>query len=315
MEGDNRNMLKCVHFQVVLPLCIAVAVAAAEQPPSSTSLKAVSAEQRRIGWNTTMPLQVVPLIIRGEGWKQQIIIQNTDPTRESNLIVAFGRLDGSPWTIALRLRGRNQLTGIQDEIVRDSDFAVWMASGIGQVILEVPESFGPQELGMAVVLQARIDKDCNSSQSPVRCAGEFFGQSVFRKATPGNPDLMTTMPFSAPTNKMVSTFFDNEGSKYPGVGIVGADFADLLTPKLIRINLRIAASDGSFDRVVQRLLPNGGLIWFSLVQDFPETIGKLGRINVWCDNPNVLISGMSLQFAPNRAFTAISTFEAQGVAP
>jgi hypothetical protein len=184
----------------------------------------------------------------------------------------------------------------------------------GQVILEIPESSGQQELGMAVVSQSSI-ASCDSSKSPVRCPGEFFGQSVFRKRTGGDPDLMTTMPLAAPTNRTLSVFYDNEESKYPGVGVVAIDTGDLSSVKTIPINLRIVSADGSIDRTVQRNIPNGGLIWFSLVSDFPETIGKLGRINVSSTNPNVLLSGMSLQFAPNRAFTAICTFEGQGIVP
>ena len=58
------------------------------------NLSVANADQRkRIGWNSTMPLQFAPLVIRGDGWKQQIIIQNTDPNSDSNLILAFFRLD------------------------------------------------------------------------------------------------------------------------------------------------------------------------------------------------------------------------------
>ena len=279
------------------------------------NLSAANADQRkRIGWNSTMPLQFAPLVIRGDGWKQQIIIQNTDPNSDSNLILAFFRLDGTSWKIGLRLRGLNAQSGFRDETITDSVFSVWMIRDKGQIILEIPESFGPQELGMALV--SRSDAaGCDSSKTPVRCPGEFFGQSVFRKRTLGDPDLMTTMPFSAPTNKTISVFYDNEEAKYPGIGIVAVDVGDLTSIKLIPITVRIVTADGTIDKVVQRSVPNGGLIWFSLVLDFPETIGKLGRINIGANNPNVLISGMSLQFAPNRAFTAISTFEGQGMNP
>jgi hypothetical protein len=184
----------------------------------------------------------------------------------------------------------------------------------GQIILEIPESSGPQELGMALVSQSNL-ASCDSSKTPVRCPGEFFGQSVFRKRTVGDPDLMTTMPLAALTNRTISIFYDNEELKYPGVGVVAIDTGDLTSVKSIPINVRIVTADGTIDRVVQRNVPNGGLIWFSLVLDFPETIGKLGRINVSANNPNVLLSGMSQQFAPNRAFTAICTFEGQGIIP
>jgi hypothetical protein len=299
----------------VLTLSLLALYLVAAETQMGAALKAATADQRnRIGWNSTMPMQVVPLVIRGDGWKQQIIIQNTDRDKDSNLTLAFGRMDGTDWRIGLRLRGLNAQSGNRDEVVTDSVFTVWMTKDKGQAILEISESWGPQELGMAIVIHSNLAA-CDSSSSPVRCPGEFFGQSVFRKRTQGDPDLMTTMPFSAPTNRTISVFYDNEEWKYPGVGVVAFDARDLTSVKLIPINLRIVTADGSIDKVVQRYVPNGGLIWFSLVNDFPETIGKLGRINVSCNIQSVLMSSMSLQFAPNRAFTAISTFEAQGVAP
>ena len=52
------------------------------------------------------------------------------------------------------------------------------------------------------------------------------------------------------------------------------------------------------------------LWWFSLVHEFPETIGKRGIIHfapvVRFDGR---VAGFSLQFTPNAAFTAITPFE------
>ncbi len=52
------------------------------------------------------------------------------------------------------------------------------------------------------------------------------------------------------------------------------------------------------------------LNWFSLVADFPETIGRIGTLEVEpVEEFSTRLAGFSLQFAPNGAFTAISTFE------
>lgn len=139
--------------------------------------------------------------------------------------------------------------------------------------------------------------------------GEFFGQAIFRREEPGQPDLMTTMPFSALAEEYISVFFDNEGWKYPGVGVVALDAADIFRTRDIQVKMAIRTQDGAVNKIVTRRVRNMGLIWFSLVHEFPETINRLGRIDIWTDEPTVLLSSMSLQFAPNRAFTAICPFE------
>ena len=59
---------------------------------------------------------------------------------------------------------------------------------------------------------------------------------------------------------------------------------------------------------------NQTLRWFALSADFPQTIGRLGSIEIVDgDDTNsfdfIRLVGFSLQFTPNAAFTAIETFE------
>jgi hypothetical protein len=54
----------------------------------------------------------------------------------------------------------------------------------------------------------------------------------------------------------------------------------------------------------------GTLYWMNLIQDFPETAGKRGMFVVDVVNVyDTTLSGFSLQFAPNGAFTAVTPFE------
>ncbi len=257
-----------------------------------------AAGRRDVGWNTTGPFQIAPLVIRGEGWTEQLVIQNVDRNYDTNLYIAFFRYDGTPWTVTLRMRGINMWGGSED-LLTDSVFTLYLPKLGGQAVLELPTSFGAQELGMAYIFQ---DPDKQPQ-------GEFFGQAIFRREEPGQPDLMTTMPFSALAEEYISVFFDNEGWKYPGVGVVALDAADIFRTRDIQVKMAIRTQDGAVNKIVTRRVRNMGLIWFSLVHEFPETINRLGRIDIWTDEPTVLLSSMSLQFAPNRAFTAICPFE------
>lgn len=54
----------------------------------------------------------------------------------------------------------------------------------------------------------------------------------------------------------------------------------------------------------------GVLYWMNLGVDFPETVGRLGTFTVESvQSFSTNLTGFSLQFAPNGAFTAITPFE------
>jgi hypothetical protein len=62
----------------------------------------------------------------------------------------------------------------------------------------------------------------------------------------------------------------------------------------------------------RRTQRNRTLWWFSLSAEYPQVAGILGSLEVKSGNPSteyLSAVGFSLQFAPNGAFTAITTAE------
>jgi hypothetical protein len=77
-------------------------------------------------------------------------------------------------------------------------------------------------------------------------------------------------------------------------------------------SLRVSVRDLSGNLISQKTITQkkGVLYWMNLGVDFPETNGRIGSFVV---EPvtiySTTVSGFSLQFAPNGAFTAITSFE------
>ena len=112
---------------------------------------------------------------------------------------------------------------------------------------------------------------------------------------------MTSVVLSDAGYDRASLYFDNTDWKYAGVGILNSELCAYCDDKP-EFRIRITETSRSFDY--------GELWWFSLVHDFPETIGKRGLIHAEpVERFSGQVSCFSLQFTPNGAFTAVAGFE------
>jgi hypothetical protein len=112
--------------------------------------------------------------------------------------------------------------------------------------------------------------------------------------------------------RKLSVFFDNTDGRYTGMGILTSDVCEysFCKDKLYPLKVTITALDGTMisQRTIQQ--KDGTLYWMNLAQDFPEAAGKRGMFVVEVVNTyETTISGFSLQFASNGAFTAVTPFE------
>ena len=229
---------------------------------------------RRIG--TTFMNDIAPMIIVGEGWSVQIVIQNLDPTAAVG-IMRFYHRDGTPWDLPL----------VDHEM--DHGELPLTFQGYETVVLEVPVSWDYQQLGWG-----RLD---------INCCPDLLGQVIYRKQQADRPDLMTSVPFAADMDRS-TVYFDNRGWKYAGVGIVNTSPRYAWGPETTPISVTIRDLKGNEILHATRDVPKMGFDWFSLVLDYPETIGRAGTIEFI--TPEYGLSSFSLQFAPNGAFTNVS---------
>ena len=225
-----------------------------------------------------------PLVIVGEGWSQQIVINNVDEDDESLIgELRFYRQNGDPWMIDLVGRGST-----------DRVFVTLRPDQM--MIVETVVKQDPQTLGFAV-----LETDC--------CAWHL-AQTIFRKQAPGRPDLMTSMPLPQTTYGSTTIPFDNRGGKYAGVGVLNADtcYSFGCEGELLYI---FRDENGSEIKRVRRTQRNSTLEWFSLSAGHPELVGRTGTLEVQTADPEDLVSlvGFSLQFAPNGAFTVVASIE------
>lgn len=225
----------------------------------------------------------VPLVIVGEGWSQQVIIHNTDLGGEALTgTLKFFAANGDPWSVDLVDRGSN------------NQFFVTLLPGQMAIYETVVKQHG-QILGFA-----HLDLDCCAYHS---------AQTVFRKQTAGRPDLMTSMPLSDYGLRRLVVPFDNRGGKFAGVGVVNLNTCFSFDCET-NLRYRFLDTNGSVFKEITVLQRNNTLNWFSLSTDHPEVVGRVGTLEVSAaDEEFVRVQGFSLQFAPNGAFTVISTQE------
>jgi hypothetical protein len=137
-----------------------------------------------------------------------------------------------------------------------------------------------------------------------------LGQTVFRKQTAGLPDFMCSMVLGYTAYRQLTVFFDNTNGNTTGMGILTSDVCSFNCN--VADSLRVTVSDPSGNILSQKTISQkkGVLYWMNLAVDFPATAGKMGTVLV---EPVTLysttLSGFSLQFAGNGAFTAITPFE------
>ena len=249
-------------------------------------LSALGADSGRknIGPISTTYEQIVPLVIIGEGWSQSIVIQNVDDETPAVGIMTFYTRLGEPWQVDLEGQGKTDRVLIN------------LNPGQAMVVKTV-EYFHYQELGWA-----HIDLDLDG-------LGDILCQTLYRKRQEARPDLMTSVVLSRSAYDRMSLYFDNTDGKYAGVGILHSDLCSWCGDKP-EFRIRITDLSGNQIAETTRALDYGELWWLSLVYDFPETIGKRGILHAEpVEEYSGKVSGFSLQFTPNGAFTAIAGFE------
>ena len=242
--------------------------------------------KKDVGTLTTSTSQVIPLVIEGEGWNQKIILNNVDDGGTAAVgTLKFFRANGDPWEIELQERGRS------------SEFPINLQPGQVEIYETFVRDHG-QILGWAF-----IDQEAAG-------LGDLFSQTVFRKKTAGRLDLMTSVVAGHGSFVKVHILFDNSDGKFPGVGILLARDVCIRECEDVQVRLTFKDVRGNVFRQDTKTYRQRTLNRFSLVADFPETIGRIGTIEVEAVREfSTRLAGFSLQFAPNGVFTTISTFE------
>lgn len=227
----------------------------------------------------------IPLVIIGEGWSQQIVIQNIDEEESVTGTLKFFTAQGDPWQVDL-IDGRGR---------SDTFFVTLLPRQMA--IYETAVRFNPQTLGYA-----HIDGDC--------CPRTLV-QTIFRRQESGRPDLMTSLAVEDDTVRSVHLMFDNRDGKFAGVGILNTDTCFSFSCEQI-YDIVFRDENGNTFHRASRTQRNETLWWFSLDAEFPQVRGRLGTMEVKSGDPDsefIRAVGFSLQFAPNGAFTAVTTGE------
>lgn len=108
----------------------------------------------------------------------------------------------------------------------------------------------------------------------------------------------------------LTVFFDNTGGKYTGMGILTSEICtfDCDTPVSLSVTVQDLPGNVISHKTISQ--KQGVLYWMNLGVDFPETNGVIGNFVVEpVTQFSTNLTGFSLQFAPNGAFTAITPFE------
>ena len=226
----------------------------------------------------------VPLVVVGDGWSQQIVIQNVDEEEAMTGTLKFFTAEGEPWPVELIGRG-----------TADTFFVTLLP---GQLVMyESVPKFNPLLIGYA-----HIDANC--------CPRSLI-QTIFRRQETDRPDFMTSLAIEEDSSRDVHVLFDNRDGKFAGVGILTTGFCFSFSCETV-MDLTFRDEFGNVivqDRRTQR---NGTLWWFSLSVEYPQVIGRLGSMEVKSGDPErefLSAVGVSLQFAPNGAFTAVTAAE------
>lgn len=227
----------------------------------------------------------VPLVILGEGWTQQIIVQNSGDEPVTGT-VKFFTSTGEPWRVPLQGRGTNE------------SFFVTLNPG-AIAVYETVVSFGGQQLGFAYINLSGYS--------------DTAAQTIYRKQSPGRPDLLTSLPVGSDSLESSHLFFDNRNGNFAGVGILATDSCySFGCETKFRIRLRDDQGNTFSERIVTRR--NQTLWWFSLTAEFPESNGRLGSLEILdgddSDTYNYTDAvSFALQFTANGAFTAVTSLE------
>ena len=122
---------------------------------------------------------------------------------------------------------------------------------------------------------------------------------------------MTSLAVEDDTLRSVHLMFDNRGGKFAGVGILNTATCFSFSCEQI-YDIVFRDENGSVFHRESRTQRNETLWWFSLSAEFPQVARRLGTMEVKSGDPGsefIRAVGFSLQFAPNGAFTAVTTGE------
>jgi len=241
-----------------------------------------------VGSLTTFSTQIIPLVTIGDGWSQRFVVQNTDDTFPSTLTIKFFTKDGTPMLVSIIGAGPAPSA---------SAFTFNLQAG-KSVAFDTVVSNAPLQIGWAYL---------GSSAG----SGNFFGQTIFRKSTPGLPDFMCSMVFGGLGFQQLSTFFDNTSGNITAMGIVTSIQCGVLSCA-DTVPLVVTVRDISGAVVSQKIVNQklGTLNWINLGNDYPETIGKLGTFEAKVLNAySTTLTGVSLEWSGNGAFTIVTPFE------
>lgn len=234
---------------------------------------------------TTFYKQFVPLVIVGEEWTQRIVLLNVDTKLPAIGTLVFYTKDGEPWQVQMKDQGT------------DSTFLVNLQPG-QTAIFDTVVKTSSQELGWAAL------------ELTSQGLGDVFGQTIFRKQTPGLPDFMCSMVLGGEGFEKLSAFFDNTGGNYTGMGVLSSDICSFGTCPPSQFTVTVKGLDGKTISKKTISQNRGALYWMNLAEDFPETAGRTGTFTVeLVEKYSTTLNGFSLQFAPNGAFTVITPFE------
>ena len=243
-------------------------------------------DNRKYTSRYTIGPSVQPLVIIGEGWSQQFTFVNVDYFSGGMPTVgtfSFYTRDGQPWKVPLKGRGSIDQVGIN---LRP-----------GQMLTLETEVFSyPQQLGWAYF---DLSRDINQW-------GIYHAFTVYRNQAQSRPDLMTSIPFVDGLEDEWIIPFDNEGNKYPGIGLVNSSSFQTTT-----FTLAVLDADGNPIKTITKSVGPRRLAWFSLVDENPDLALKRGQIKV---SGGLFSSAVfTLQFAPNGAFTALPVVHTFGM--
>jgi hypothetical protein len=97
----------------------------------------------------------------------------------------------------------------------------------------------------------------------------------------------------------LSSFFDNTGGNYTGMGILSSDLCSFSPCQPSQLKVTVKGLDGSV--ISQRTITQnrGALYWMNLGVDFPETAGKIGTFTVEVvQQYSTTLTGFSPHFSP-----------------
>lgn len=142
------------------------------------------------------------------------------------------------------------------------------------------------------------------------CCPAAHSQTVFRKQTSGRLDLMASMVLGSESFRRLDVPFDNRDGKFAGVGVLVTEECFSFSCEA-DLQWQFKDEMGNVFKEITTKQAHQTLNWFDLSAEHPETVGRLGSIEITSagESEFVQLVGFSLQFAPNGAFTVITPYE------